>query len=795
MQLEPKDLVERLEFDKIIQLLEQECVGELGKEMAGRILPETDKKIIEARLQEANEMKSGLETSDRLPIESYEDILPDLRLLEIVDYVLSIDALQRINRILRVFQEVFKYFNVIRQTNYPQLFTVVRSLHFDENLAKAIDAIIDETGAIRSDASPALIRIHKQIAARSRELDKVFRFLINDYRSKGWLSDNVESIRNGRRVLSVPSEHKRKVRGIIHDESATGQTTFIEPEPIIEINNDIFELETEERREIYRLLKELSTVLRPYTSLMRQYQEAIVNFDMIQAKAKLGLKMNAIAPRLRDEIFFGIWQGYHPLLLLKNKQIGKKTVPFDLTLLYDNRILLVSGPNAGGKSIFMKAVGLLQLMVQSGLLVPVKVGTEMGIFKRIFADIGDQQSIEDDLSTYSSRLANMRVFMEKADRNTLVLIDEFGSGTDPKIGGAIAEAILKDLNEKKVFGIINTHYSNLKMFAFKTKGIVNGAMTFDKESLSPTYELKVGRPGSSFAFEIAQKTGFPKEVLQYARHRAGKNERAVDELLIDLQREKQELEEKLKVLSEREKTLERLIRNYEEMQRDLEFRRKRIKLDAKEQALQEMGREGKELERLIREIRESQNVEQAKALAVQTRKEREHLEKEVKELKEKVYEAPVGASKSKELRAGDFVKMRTGGAAGQVESIDKNKAIVKIGEMRMTVPLYDIIPANEPLDVRAGTSVRSETMGHNANFESKLDLRGLRMADALKILEDFVDKALLSSANVLRIVHGKGDGVLRKAVKRKLQEYDAITSIYHPPHDSGGDGVTIAELN
>jgi DNA mismatch repair protein MutS2 len=794
MNIEPKDLLERLEFDKILQLLENECVGELGKQEVRQLFPATEASSIEGWLQETIEMKNALETNDRLPIATYDDIAPDLRMLEVIDYVLPVDGLQRINRVLRVFREVFRYFTPSRQAVYPALYRHVRQLQWDETLAKAIDAIIDEEGNIRPDASPALMRIHKAIQNRQRELDKVFRELIANYRTKGWLSDNVESIRNGRRVLSVPSEHKRKIRGIIHDESASGHTAFIEPEPIIEINNDIFDLETEERREIYRLLKELSALLHPYTGVLRQYLRVLVDFDFIQAKARLALRMSATAPVLRREPHFGIWQGYHPLLLLKNKQTGKRTVPFDLTLLHDNRILLVSGPNAGGKSIFMKAVGLLQLMVQSGIPVPVRGDSEMGIFKKIFADIGDQQSLEDDLSTYSSRLENMRRLLEHASKDSLVLIDEFGAGTDPKIGGAIAEAILRSLNERKVAGIINTHYSNLKIYAFKNKGIVNGAMHFDRENLTPTYELKVGRPGSSYAFEIAQKTGLPKDLLEYARHRAGKNERAVDELLIDLQREKKEVEDKLKEMTEREKKLDRLIKNYEEMQRDLEFRRKRLKLDAKEQALQDVARESKELERLVREIRESQNVEKAKALVQESRQKREELQGEVHELREKVYIEPTSSAKKKEIKVGDFVKLRSGGATGQVESIEKNKARVKVGEMRMTIPLLDLVAANEPLDTKSTLSVQADTVEKSSKFESKIDLRGLRMGDALKVLEDFVDSALLTSTNTLRIVHGKGDGVLRKAVKRKLQEYDAITSVYHPEHDAGGDGVTIAEL-
>ncbi|MCB0663019.1 MAG: endonuclease MutS2, partial [Saprospiraceae bacterium] len=378
MILEPKDVLERLEFDKVLAITEKECLSDLGKLEVRKIFPETGHAIVTRSLAETKEIKEGMETNDRLPVSAFEDISEDLDMLDIEGYVLPIEGLQRINRTLRNFGEVHRYFNQARQLKYPHLFDIVRDYEFDANLVKAIDLVIDENGEIRPDASPLLQKIRKSISSKLRELDKVFKNLVGDYRNKGWLSDSVESIRNGRRVLAVPSEHKRKIRGIIHDESATGQTAFLEPEPIIDINNDIFDLETEEKREIFRLLKELSALLRPYRSFIRDYQKVLVRLDVIQAKGRIGLKMGAMAPKIRKEIYFGLWQAYHPLLLLKNKQAGKKTIPFDLTLLYDNRILLVSGPNAGGKSIFMKAVGLLQLMVQSGFLIPVRGDTEMG---------------------------------------------------------------------------------------------------------------------------------------------------------------------------------------------------------------------------------------------------------------------------------------------------------------------------------------------------------------------------------------------------------------------------------
>lgn len=795
MQFEPRDLFEKLEFDKVLQLLERECLGELGKERVLHLPIETDKRNIIRKLKQVSEYKLMLQENDRFPVRAYESISNELRMLEVEGYVLPEEGLQRINVILRQIHEIFAFFFLEKQKIYPTLYRIVRGYTFDKELMLAIEKVIDEEGNIRPDASPALMKISRMIGSKERELDKVFRGIIADYRKRGYLTDNVESFRNGRRVLSVPAEHKRKVRGIIHDESTTGKTAFIEPERVIDINNDIFDLYTERKKEIYRILKDLSDTLRPYIEQIRDYVGLIVAFDVIQTKARLAYNLNAEMPKIADSPTIGIDMGYHPLLLLKHKQEGAETVPFDLRFLGKNRILMLSGPNAGGKSVTMKAVGLLQLMVQAGMLVPVDETSEFGIFNSFFADIGDQQSLEDDLSTYSSRLRNMRVFLEKSDDKTLVLIDEFGSGTDPKIGGAIAEAILNELHNKGVYGVITTHYSNLKIYAFKTKGIVNGSMLFDKDNLSPTYQLKVGRPGSSYAFEIAQKSGLNGKILKYAKHRTGKNEKAVDQLLVDLQREKQELEEKLNNAEERAKKLQRLIKNYESLHRDLEFRRKKVKLDAKEQALQQVALENKELERLIREIREEKNLEKAKQLAIQVRQQRKVIHEEVVDLKEEIYYQPTATKNDKPFEKGDWVKMKTGGSTGQILSIEKKSATVQMGMMRMTIKLRDLEHARAQMDIRSTKSVHADTSTTTEKFLNKIDIRGMRVDEASRIIEEFVDKALMANASSLRILHGKGTGVLRKIVHKKLREYDAIEEVGHPAPQDGGDGVTLVRLS
>ncbi len=796
MQLEPKDLYEKVEFDKVIELLQKECLGDLGKNAIQHLPIMTIRQEIHQQLLEVSEYKLSIDDNKHFPLTSYSDLSEDLKHLGIEDSVLTTEGLQRINTILLSIRDIFRFFTPTRQETFPSLYLIIRDVVFDAALISAIEQVIDEEGKIKPDASPELLKISKGIGAKHRELDKVFRAVITKYRNQGWLTDNVESYRNGRRVLSVPSEHKRKIRGIIHDESTTGKTAFIEPEIIIDINNDIFDLETEQRREVYRILKDLSTTLRPYISLLKNYQSLMIRFDIIQSKARVAIKMNAAQPKLKKIPHFAIQTAYHPLLYLKNKEIKKETVPFDLVFHNKNRILMLSGPNAGGKSVTMKTVGLIQLMLQAGMLIPVDPESEMGIFTKVFADIGDQQSLEDDLSTYSSRLQNMRTFLEQSDESTLVLIDEFGSGTDPKIGGAIAEAILKELNHKKVFGVITTHYSNLKIFAFNSPGIVNGSMTFDKDNLTPTYEMKVGRPGSSYAFEIARKTGLDQKVLKYARHKTGKNEKAVDQLLIDLQKEKQELEEKIDSMKERERKLDKLIKNYENLHRDLEFKRKKLKLQVKEKELQQVARDNKEFEKVIREIREEKNLEKAKELAANVRAQRTELADNVDGLREKVYYEPTAAKAANAtIKVGDFVKLRSGGATGTVESIKKNKVIVLMGIMKMTTHLKDLLPANQPLEIISSKRVQTDVVDSGTTFESKIDLRGVTTSESLRLVESFVDKALMTSATHLQILHGKGSGALRDAVKMKLREYkDSISKIYHPPREQGGDGVTIVEF-
>lgn len=793
MELTPKDLYEKLEFDKVIDLLINECMGDLGREYFTALSPETDPLSIERKLKEVKELKLAFEKSDRLPFSTYEDLTEDLKMLAIEGYVLSIDSVLRIYSVMAIVREIFRFFTPVRQQIYPTLFNHLRSISFDEDILKLILKVIDDKGNVRNDASENLIKIRRMMQSKQRELDAVYRRLIGEFRQRGLLTEGGETIRNGRRVLSVPIEHKRSIRGIIHDESATGRTAFIEPEAAIEVNNEIFELEAAERAEIYRILRELSAMLRPYHAKFFDYQSLVIIFDIVQAKARVAQRMKAIMPQIVNQPKFDIKKGRHPLLYVKNRAAGKETVPFNLELHAPNRILLVSGPNAGGKSVLLKGVGLIQLMLQCGLLVPVHELSEMSIFEKLFVSIGDSQSIEDDLSTYSSHLTLMNTILKNTDEKTLFLIDEFGSGTDPKMGGAIAEGVLRNLNFKNAWGVVTTHYGNLKMFAYKSQGIVNGCMNFDKDSMNPTYTLTVGRPGSSYAFEIATKVGLDKKVLEYAKKRVGEGEVNVDELLIDLQREKQELEQRLAEVNDKQTMLTKLIKNYDEQMKDVEFRRKKLKLDSKELLLAQTAKENKEIEKMLRDLRAEKDLEKARAIARQIKEEQARLGLEVKALAEEIYYQPTEGVQ-KPINIGDFVRLRTGSATGKVETLHRQEAVVIMGEMRMTLKIRDLQHANEPIETRSRKRVEIDLVEKAANFSSELDIRGLDMMTANKVLEGFLDQSLMAGSSHLRLVHGKGDGVLRKVVREKLKEYRAVKRSFHPEHFEGGDGVTVVEF-
>nr|MDQ3015673.1 Smr/MutS family protein [Bacteroidota bacterium] len=641
-------------------------------------------------------------------------------------------------------------------------------------------------GDVRPDASPELQAIARLLDTEAARLNREFVRLIGKYKAEGWLTDTVESIRSGRRVLCVQAEHKRKLKGIVHDESTTGRTVFIEPDIIVDINNSIIELEADFKKEVYRLLKELCAHLRPDHELIYSVSELIVHWDLIQCMSAIGGAYKGARPKLQEEATLHLIAARHPLLFIKNKAKGRDVIAFDLVLHPPNRLLILSGPNAGGKSILLKGAGLIQVMAQCGMLIPADGSSVIGMMSRVSVDIGDQQSIEEDLSTYSSRLKNMKEALETANASTLILVDEFGSGTDPKIGGAIAEAILDALVKKQSLGVLTTHYPNIKMYAHRTKGVVNGAMMFDKEKILPTYQLKIGKPGSSFAFEIAERTGLPEDVIEYARKNAGVQTVALEDLIHDLDDKTQRLGVEIATVREKQKELDRLIINYEQLRMDLEVKRKRFKIDQKKASLNEVSAYSQEMNKLMKDLRKEKDAEKAKEQIERIKEKQSKFNVEIRSLAEELVE--VSTSK-KEFKVGDFVKIRSTQQIGAIERIKKDNALVIIGQLQMTLPLTELLHANSPIEVKPHKSVQAIVEDYS-KFENDLDIRGMLPEEASHYLDRFIDAAFMSSTHQVRIVHGKGTGTLRQLVKGVMKKYP-FKSIQHAEKNQGGDGVTI----
>lgn len=794
MFLYPKDIKEKLEFTKIISFLKEDCLSEMGKEYFDQLEILTDLTRIVRLLDETEEYRKALERNEYLPISTFESITSDVTLLRKEGYVLDIDSIRNIYRIVSLGLELKKHFEDPEKAKLnPLLNEIVQYIIIDKSLINEIDRVLDGEGEVRPNASEELLKISRLIKSKERELDRVFNDELLQFKNKGFLVDTLESIRNGRRVLTVAAEYKRKIPGIIHDESATGKTVYLEPDGVIHINNEIYNLYAERRHEIYKILRALCTFLRPFADSLIVIQHTLVKIDTIRAKAKFAFRIFAKKPYVQEKPIFGFKSAFNPVLVIKNESTSNAVVPFDLELHGNNRILVLSGPNAGGKSVAMKSVGLIQLMLQSGMLVPADENSKFGIFQKISVDIGDQQSLEDDLSTYSSHLKNMRITTEQADKNTLILIDEFGSGTDPKIGGAIAEAVLQDLNYKRVFGVVTTHYSNLKFYAFKANGIVNGSMEFDKNNLLPTFRMHIGKPGSSFAYEIAEKIGLNTRIVQYAQHKTGKNEKAIDDLLITLMTEKKEYEEKMISLIDKQDRLDRLIKSYESMNADLDIKKKKIKLQAKETATISMMDQNKEIQKLIKEIKVSKDEEKAKETAQKLKTIHEHAIQELAILKKEVFTQEVKLDTVK-LEVGSFARMRNGTSSGEILSINKEIAEIQLGFIKLKVPLIDLVSAKEPIEIRSKKSINTQLISSNDPVDTKIDIREYTKSDALSMLQDFMDRALLNNVYELQIIHGVGTGVMKNEVKKMLRQYKDIKQTWHPEPDKGGEGVTFVRL-
>lgn len=781
---------ESLEWDQIKDLWSSYAIGALAKSEIAAFQPAVEHREVDALFAPVKAIMELRLSGKRLPLNPYSDISSAVKQLAVEGYILEQEEVVAIYKQLRISLELHQAAVDWEEEEFASIRSEIQNIPLPRSIINDFEKIFDDSFEVRSDASPELTRLYRSLDHAQQRLNGAFAKIAKQYRDQGVLADTEETVRSGRRVLSVKAEHKRQIPGIIHDESGGGRVSYVEPQAILDINNDIFDLRQEVKREIFRLVKFLCDQLRTIRDQLMEIQKAIVRWDLIRSRARFGESIDGICPRVQAAPCIKVRKGRHPLLVRQQKEGGDEVVPFDLFLENDNRLLIVSGPNAGGKTVLMKAVGLLQLLVQSGIPVPVDENSVFGVFKRVLVDIGDQQSLEDDLSTYSSHLQNMKLFLEHADNRSLLLVDELGSGTDPRLGGAIAESILHQLFKQGAFGVVTTHYSNLKSYAHKQKGVLNGAMTFDKKHLSPTYQLRIGKPGSSFAFELAEKSQLPTRILDQAKKNAGQALVDVDQILADIQEERKKMEEKMRQLKIKEAQADQLRLTYEKMQKDLEGQRKRLKMVQKEYDIAKGVEADKKLTALIDDLKRQQNMQKAQKMA---KKQKQELEAHVKGLQKMEEQEWKERQKKKETRleVGDHVKLRDSGTTGTIQRIDKGRAYVQTGNFQMEVKLRDLRPIQEPMDVRKEKSVKLQSDQSTRGLKPKLDIRGMPREEAAKILDRYLDQALIQGVHQLEIVHGVGTGVLRKLVKEKIREMGVFTHSEHPQREAGGEGVTI----
>jgi len=692
MRIYDKNTLALFEFDKIQWHVEQHCRVASSKKLAKEMTPIQDRELCKLQLQQLNEFVRLLRNKGHFPDTLFQDFETECNLIGIDGTVLTEKQFLNIKHVSCVVNDIFKFISE-RTVQFPAMQLLLADVYETTDIIKSIDKIIDESAQVRSSASRILADIRQDLNSKRREAERKFRQFVNDLNKLGWLRENEENFYNGRRVLAVMAEHKRDVKGLVHGSSETGKTTFIEPHNTVELNNDIAELENDERREVYKLLRELMQSLKPHAALIKNYHTLLTTIDFIRAKAYFATEINANHPALENEPTVELYKAFHPLLFLQNKTSGKTTIPMSMTINKQQRIVIISGPNAGGKSITLKTVGLLQIMLQSGLLVSCKEESKMSFFNHLLVDIGDSQSIENALSTYSSRLVAMKQFLQIANRRTLFLIDEFGTGTDPELGGAIAEVILEELNKKQACGIITTHYTNIKLLADNLKGVINACMLFNPETLEPKYELLVGQPGSSYTFEVAEKIGLPKSIITRAGEKVSNDKLKLNRLLADVQREKNNLSEELEMLRKETVEAQQAKEKYDKLFEKLTERYEKTKEKQEEiNKINDLGRKFKVLAEEWQQNKDKKTVIQ-KFVNNVTAEKRKQQQQIALEKKEKTKEKIIAKVKLK-IHVGGKVRILKSHQTGVVQEIIKDKAKVTFGMMMSIVSLENL----EPID-------------------------------------------------------------------------------------------------
>jgi DNA mismatch repair protein MutS2 len=822
----PDNFESKIGFDRIRELTRNYCLFEPGRRIIDELGMLTDHAKLSLRLDQTEEFRKILITGIDFPIDHFIDISRLLSKARIDGTFLEEFEVFDLRRTLDSVKAILNFLKNDDKNLYPSLKIMAAGVKLFPMVTDRINNLLNKNGKIKDNASHELQNIRHQLLSKQSSISKRLSAILRKAQSEGWVEEDATlAIRNGRPVIPVLATNKRRIAGYIHDESGTGKTAYVEPAEIVEANNELRELENAERREIIKILILFTDFLRPYTEELITAHSFLAEVDACRARARLAVSLNAIRPPLVDEPKILWEQALHPLLVISFREAGKEgeIVPLDIELNSQGRILLISGPNAGGKSVCLKTVGLLQYMYQCGFLVPVKENSKFGIFDRFFIDIGDEQSIENDLSTYSSHLLNMKFFLRNADSFTLILIDEFGTGTEPMIGGAIAEAVLESLNESGSYGVITTHYTNLKHFAASAEGIINGAMLFDTEKIRPIFKLAIGRPGSSFAFEIARKIGLSEEILQNARDKVGQDHIDFDKHLRDIIRDKKYWENKRDRIRISEKRLNSLVEQYDKELNDSDKLRKRILQEAKQKASEILAGANKQIENTIREIREAdadklktkearQKLEDFRQEVEMIDQEKDELHKKLEDLKKreeslvqhrpKVIRKPGTKEKpDPHIKNGDYVLMAGQETPGQVIKVSGKKIKVAFGNIQTTVETDKLAKISNDKyrelvrKVYTVSDLGSWNIGERKlSFSPDIDLRGKRADEAIQILTEFIDEAIMVQRRELRILHGKGNGILRELIRQQLKVNKLVEWFGDEQIERGGAGITLVRL-
>lgn len=797
-------------FDKIRELLKEKCSSSLGRDKVDEISFSTQYETILNWVNQTAEFTTILEEED-FPSDPFYDVREGLIRIQTEGFYLSEQDLFDLRRSIETIGSIVKFFDSKSEEHYFYLKALAKDVFTFPDLIRTIDRVLDKFGRIKDNASPELANIRRSIAIEQSAISRAISHALHQAKKDGFIDEDTKpTLREGRLVIPVPPAYKRKVRGIVHDESATGKTVFIEPEAAVEINNKIRELLSDEKKEVIKILTAISSELRPRVPEMMDSYNFLSEIDFIRAKALFAQDTNAVLPKVSNETLLDWSMAKHPILLLNNRRLGKEVVPLNIQLNKENRILIISGPNAGGKSVCLKTVGLLQYMLQCGLLVPMHASSRMGIFGKVLIDIGDEQSLENDLSTYSSHLSNMKLFVKQCDGKSLLLIDEFGSGTEPRIGGAIAEALLDHFNQKSAFGVITTHYTNLKNFAEETDGIINGAMLYDRHRMQPLFQLEIGNPGSSFAVEIARKIGLPESVIEMATQKVGEDFVNMDKYLQDVVRDKRYWEGKRQSIKQKEKRLEELTAKYEAELEEMGKQKKAIIREAKQESQHLLSQANAAIENTIRKIKEAQadkekTKEARKQLEdfkeEQRRKEHgEAIERKIQPHKP-IQKQPSKEEKRESIQVGDTVRIKGQGGHATVIEIKGNNATIAIGQLKSTVKTDRLEKVSKTMikkEVAKSTFVSEATTDdlrqRQLNFKREIDVRGMRGDEALQAVTYFIDDAVMVNVDQVRILHGTGTGALRQLIRQYLQTVSSVRTFHDEHIQFGGAGITVVEF-